>query len=170
MDNSPRQEVNRRQFLIGTGLTLAGAALSCGRGPGTSAVGGLSNTTVPTLSTIIPAAPPERAADLVLLNGTVITVDAADTITQAVAVREGLIQAVGRTDDVTSLVGETTRIIDLGGRAVTPGLIDPHNHLQIMGLMGSFFTPFLPPNVRTIADLRAALAEVVAQTPDGEWI
>lgn len=170
MDNSPRQEVNRRQFLIGTGLTLAGAALSCGRGQGTSAVEGLSNTTVLTLSTIIPAAPPERAADLVLLNGTVITVDAADTITQAVAVREGLIQAVGRTDDVTSLVGETTRIIDLGGRAVTPGLIDPHNHLQIMGLMGGFFTPFLPPEVRTIADLQAALAEVVAQTPEGEWV
>jgi predicted amidohydrolase YtcJ len=80
-------------------------------------------------------APPEQAVDTVLVNGKVITVDAADTIAQAVAVKDGLIQAVGSDEAIRALVGEETKVIDLGGKAMTPGLIDPHNHLQILGLL-----------------------------------
>jgi predicted amidohydrolase YtcJ len=105
-----------------------------------------------------------------MLNGKVITVDTNSTIAQAVAVRDGLIQAVGADGEISPLVGEATQVIDLGGRAVTPGLIDSHNHFQVMGLMNSYYIPFLPPDVVTAEDLRAALAEVAANTDEGEWI
>ena len=86
------------------------------------------------------------------------------------AVKDGLIQAVGTDAQIGALVGPDTQTIDAGGRAVTPGLIDPHNHFQVMGQMSGFYVPFMPPDVRTIEELQAALAEVVAQTPAGEWI
>jgi hypothetical protein len=121
-------------------------------------------------ATIRPTAPPDRAADLVLVNGKVITVDPADSIVQAVAVKDGLIQAAGTDDDVTMLIGEKTEIVDLGGKAVTPGLIDAHNHFQVMGLMHGYYVPFLPPEVTTLDDLRARLAEAAMATPPGEWI
>jgi hypothetical protein len=49
-------------------------------------------------------------------------------------------------------------------------LIDAHNHFQVMGLMNSYYAPLLPPEVRTRDDLRAKLAEVVARTPEGQWV
>jgi hypothetical protein len=87
-----------------------------------------------------------------------------------VAVKDGLIQAVGRDDEITAYAGAGTQTIDLAGRALTPGLIDPHNHFQLMGLMGTFYLPFLPPDIKSIRDLQEALAALAAQTPAGEWI
>ncbi len=170
MSKSQPQRLTRRQFLRVAGAALAGTALACGREKGTA-------TAVPTLTPthtltppIIPTAPPEQAADLVLLNGKVITVDPADTIAQAVAVKDGLIRAVGISDDVAPLVGEATQVVDLGGKPVTPGLIDAHNHLQILGLLQGFYVPLMPPEVKTMDDLQTKLAEAVAHTVEGEWV
>ncbi|MBA2304790.1 MAG: amidohydrolase family protein [Acidobacteria bacterium] len=65
-----------------------------------------------------------RYPDLVLVNGQVLTVDKAFTVAQAVAVRDGKILAVGRTDDIRRLAGPATRVVDLAGRSVVPGFID----------------------------------------------
>ena len=135
-------------------------------------------TTAPTIAHVVapttpppaPTAAPELAADMVLLNGKVITVDAQDRIASALAVKDGLIQAVGDEAQVGELLGERTTVIDLGGKAVTPGLIDAHNHFQVMGLMNSYYLPLMPPEVRTIQDLQAKLAEAVGRTPAGEWV
>jgi hypothetical protein len=110
------------------------------------------------------------AADTALLNGQIFTIDGSDAVAEAVAIRDGLIQAVGSSADIAAWVGEQTQVIELGGRTVTPGLIDAHNHFQVVGLMNSYYIPFLPPDVLTVADLQAALAEAVAQVPEGEWI
>jgi len=67
--------------------------------------------------------------DLILSNGKIVTVDDRFTIAQAVAVRGDRIVAVGANAEVARLAGATTRRIDLGGRTVTPGLIDNHMHL-----------------------------------------
>ena len=82
-------------------------------------------------------APPPRsashsglAADLILINGTVLTVDPSDSIAQAVAITSGKIAAVGSTASIQKLAGPKTRVIDLHGRTVTPGLIDTHCHFQ----------------------------------------
>jgi hypothetical protein len=178
MGRSYPHRITRRQFLAGAGAALAGAALACGRERGATTTVPVSTST-PTAATpvatrtpgpVVPTAPPEQAADLVLLNGKVITVDPSDTISQAVAVKDGLIQAVGTGDEVAAFVGEATRISDLRGRAVTPGLIDAHNHFQVMGLMGGYYVPFLPPEVKNVEELQAKLAEAVARTPEGEWV
>jgi predicted amidohydrolase YtcJ len=177
---STTRRMSRREFLIGAGAALAGAMLACGRGRvgDTGESPPASGTAAPVLTPVVesppvqitPAAPPELAADMLLVGGKVITVDGADTVAQAVAVKDGLIQAVGDDAEVAALAGEATHVIDLHGRAVTPGLIDSHNHFQVVGLLNSYYTPFLPPDVVTAEQLRAALAEAVAAKPDGEWV
>src|SRR5262245_11982668 len=69
-------------------------------------------------------------ADLVLTNGKIITVDARDSIAQAVAITQGKIIAVGSNDQIRTRTGRQTQVIDLRGRTVTPGLIDSHAHFQ----------------------------------------
>ena len=78
--------------------------------------------------TAITSQPP--TADTVLLNGTVITVDARDSIAEAVAITEGRIVFVGSTAEARSRVGDKTQVIDLAGRTATPGLIDTHVHFS----------------------------------------
>jgi len=191
--NHDQSSITRRDFLKKAGLAagvLAGSALACGGGeeltrltptspaaPPTAGPGATSAPTVgpeatsaPTAAPVAPVAPLEQAADTVLINGKVITVDPSDTIAQAVAVKDGLIQAVGGDEAIRALVGEKTKVVDLGGKAVTPGLVDPHNHLQVLGLLQSFYVPLMPPEVKTIDDMRAKLTEVIAQTPEGEWV
>jgi predicted amidohydrolase YtcJ len=74
-----------------------------------------------------------RQADIILFNGKIITVDERFTIAQAVAIRGDRIVAVGTSQDITRLAGPNTRRIDLGGKSVTPGLIDNHMHLLRAG-------------------------------------
>src|SRR2546427_12393575 len=69
-----------------------------------------------------------QTADTVLLNGKVLTVDSQSSIQEAIAIRESKILAVGKTVDVRRLAGPRTRVIDLQGRTVIPGLIDSHLH------------------------------------------
>src|SRR5437867_5288924 len=69
-----------------------------------------------------------QTADTVLVNGKILTVDERSSIQQAVAIGDGKILAVGSTADVRKLAGPKTRVIDLLGRTVIPGLIDSHLH------------------------------------------
>ena len=75
----------------------------------------------------------QPAADLVLSNGKIITVDDRFTVAQAVAIKGDRIVAVGTNQEITQFAGPSTRRIDLRGRAVTPGLIDNHMHLLRAG-------------------------------------
>ncbi|WP_298254570.1 amidohydrolase [Bradyrhizobium sp.] len=67
-------------------------------------------------------------ADLLLINGKVVTLDAASSVKEALAVEAGHIAATGGTDEIRKLAGPSTKIVDLGGRTVIPGLIDSHIH------------------------------------------
>src|SRR5262245_40677179 len=66
-------------------------------------------------------------ADTVLLNGRILTLEAAGTV-EALAITDGKIVAAGRNDEVVRRAGASTRRIDLAGRTVIPGLIDSHMH------------------------------------------
>jgi predicted amidohydrolase YtcJ len=69
-----------------------------------------------------------QVADTVLINGKIVTVDQQFSIQEAIAVRDGRILSVGKTAEIRKLAGPTSRVIDLQGRCVIPGLIDSHLH------------------------------------------
>jgi hypothetical protein len=75
-----------------------------------------------------------EAAQLVLFNGRILTVDPRDTVVQALAVRGGKIIALGADRDILRLAGPATKRIDLRGRTATPGLIDSHAHIADGGV------------------------------------
>ena len=70
----------------------------------------------------------DGAADLVLRGGEVAAVDADFSIQQAVAVADGIIVFVGSDEDVEPFIGPSTRVIELDGRLLTPGMVDAHGH------------------------------------------
>src|SRR5262245_44281240 len=69
-----------------------------------------------------------QTPDTVLLNGKIGTVDAQASMREAIAIEGGRIAAVGTSADIRKLAGPSTRVIDLRGRTVIPGLIDSHLH------------------------------------------
>jgi predicted amidohydrolase YtcJ len=75
----------------------------------------------------------QAAADTILTNGKIITVDDRFSIAEAVAIRGDRFVAVGTNQDINKLAGPSTRRVDLRGRAVVPGLIDNHAHFQEEG-------------------------------------
>src|SRR5687767_2860469 len=110
----------------------------------------------------------QAAADTVLINGAVITVDRADTVAQAVAIAGGRITAVGTTAQIKAMAGPKTEVIDLRRRAVTPGLIDTHVHFSAAG---SLFTVDLgDADVKSIEEVKKRIAAQVAKLKPGEWV
>ena len=67
-------------------------------------------------------------ADLLLVNGKIVTLDAASQVAEALAVENGRVAATGSSEELRKLAGPATKVIDLGGRTVIPGLIDSHIH------------------------------------------
>lgn len=110
---------------------------------------------------------PERA-DLVLLHGKVLTVDAADRVAEAIAVKAGKIVAVGRDQEIERHVGDGTRVIDLRGRTVTPGLIDSHVHFSAAGELYSIDLSDVA--ITRMADVVARVAARVKDLKPGEWV
>lgn len=85
-------------------------------------------TTAPT-STNTPRPIPAEPADAILHNGIVITVEESPPLAEAIALRNGLIQAVGTDEEILTLQGPETKLIDLHGKTVMPGFVDPHTHI-----------------------------------------
>lgn len=81
------------------------------------------------VAALLPACEPSPAPDLVLAGGRVFTADSARPWAEAVAVSGERIAAVGATQEIRALAGPETRIVDLGGRVVVPGLVDAHEHV-----------------------------------------
>jgi predicted amidohydrolase YtcJ len=155
--------VSRREFLKISGGTLAGILTWCTtkeRIP--EGANGMSPSAPPTLE-------PGTFAETIFMNGKVVTMDAADSIVQAVAIKNGLILKTGSDEALRPLTGPKTKVIDLRGRTLTPGLIDAHIHPQQMGFY-SRMVPFLQPEVKSIQDMKRKLADVVAKTAKGNWI
>ncbi len=117
------------------------------------------------------AAAPQSAAavpDLILLHGTVLTVDAKDSIAEAVAIKGSRVVAVGSDSQMQARAGANTRFLNLQGRTVTPGLIDTHCHFQEVGEL--YDIALSDPSIGSVADILARVKVRAALAKPGEWI
>jgi predicted amidohydrolase YtcJ len=108
-------------------------------------------------------------ADLVLLNGKIITVDASDRIAQAVAIKGDKIAAVGSNAEINALIGVGTHRIDLEGLTVTPGLLDAHAHFSSGGADRLFLLDLSYPNVKSSGEVQAKIRGQVGKLRGGAW-
>ncbi|MDD4107270.1 MAG: amidohydrolase [Prolixibacteraceae bacterium] len=106
-------------------------------------------------------------ADIILLNGKVITVDGKFSITNALAIGGENIIATGTNDFVRNLEGNNTRVIDLKGRTVIPGIIEAHLHPEIAAV--SELEEEIP-HVQTIGELLAWIKSQAQTKSKGKWI
>ncbi|MEZ0222791.1 MAG: amidohydrolase [Tardiphaga sp.] len=108
-----------------------------------------------------------NAPQVVLTGGKILTLDGQSTIAQALAIRDGKILAVGSDAAIKPLAGLQTRVIDLAGKSVVPGLIDTHAHFKAAGL-GDYVV-----NLGGAKDVAGALDLIrafVAKKQPGAWI
>jgi predicted amidohydrolase YtcJ len=102
---------------------------------------------------------------MLLTNGRIHTLDARGTVADSLVVRDGRIAFCGRRDDVNLPAGEA--VLDLGGRAVLPGLVDGHGHLMYLACARFTLNAGGPTSEEAIARL---VGEAAARTPRGQWI
>ena len=138
-------EISRKNFLgLGT-VAAAGLASGCASGADESGL----------------------APDVVVVNGNVLTQDAAQPTAEAFAIKDGRFVAVGTNDDVQNLIASGTEVIDAAGATVLPGFIDAHSHPSGAGLNA---LKNVDTNLGSIARMQEALRARAAETPPGEWI
>src|SRR6195256_4854951 len=104
--------------------------------------------------------------DTILVNGKLVVYDGAPA--QALAVRDGRIAAIGDSPGIRALAGSSTRVIDLGGRTVIPGLIDSHIHAIRAGL--SYTTEVHWSGVRTLEEALGRIRAAAKTAPQGSWL
>jgi predicted amidohydrolase YtcJ len=119
------------------------------------------------LLALIPAQPAPETADTIYFNGNIVTMWAAHPIVEAVAIRGHSFLAVGSNAEVLQTADAHTKKIDLGGRAVLPGLIDSHTH-PINAALSERDGPL--PAFNSIADIQAYIRQRAARSPKDQVI
>lgn len=108
-------------------------------------------------------------ADLVLLNGKIITVDTDDRVVEAVAIYNNKFVAVGTNDEIKGLVGKDTKVIDLDGKTAMPGIIDSHTHPT--GIAEEYLeVNCRAPPIKNIKDLQDLVSAKIKEVGSGKWI
>jgi predicted amidohydrolase YtcJ len=149
-----------RRDLLKRAAAGAAATVAVGRGFSTPSAA-QTTTTRPSASPII------RPADLILKNGKVITLNASFTIAQAIAIAGDRIVAVGPDAAMAAHTAPGTRVIDLKGKVVIPGLVDGHAHMDREGLKGVY--PSLA-GARSIRDIQDRIAKLARKARPGDWV
>ena len=109
----------------------------------------------------------ELAPDLILHSGQIYTMDAQNSVVDAVAVRDGRILTTGGTAQLRALAGTQTQQIDLGGQTVLPGIFDSHNHLLQVGIK---LTRIRLDECQSLAEMMELVRARARETPPGHWI
>lgn len=114
--------------------------------------------------------PQNSNADLVLIHGHILTVDANDSVAQALAIRHGVIVKVGSDAEVLEFAGKGPglRVIDLQGHTATPGLIDTHAHIADGGVNELYRVQLS--DAASVGEIIARVKAKVAHVKPGEWV
>lgn len=106
-------------------------------------------------------------ADVIFINGNVITVDDSSPTAQALAISGDRILAVGQTDEIRLFEGKGTRVVDLGGRTIVPGLIEGHTHPISAALAEKDGEV---PTIHSFQDIKEYVQGIAEELPDDELI
>jgi len=121
---------------------------------------------------LMSAATAQAQADLIITNGKIATMAGEgageDEFVQALAVKDGKIAATGSNERVLRLKQKDTRVVDVGGRTVIPGLNDSHTHVIRAGLNYNMEVRW--DGVRSLKRAMEMLKEQAARTPEGQWV
>ena len=145
---------SRRKFLGATSTLALGSVL------GRNAVAEILRTGESTVT--------DSAPEIIFRNGQITTLDRANPVASAVAIKDGKFLAVGSDQEIMSLAGSGTRVVDLKRRSVLPGLFDNHTHVIRGGL--NYNLELRWDGVRTLADAMDMLRRQVAITPAPQWV
>ena len=107
------------------------------------------------------------SADLVLLNGNILTMNPKMPNAQAIAVKGNRISHVGTNQEVSQLIGENTKVIQLDGKTVLPGFIDTHIHVADYGRLLTWLNL---ETAKSIKEIQTQLSQRVKQTGKGKWV
>ena len=108
-----------------------------------------------------------HAADTILYNAKIVTVDGDFSIAEAVAIDDGRILKVGGNREIRKLATETTNVVDMDGKAVFPGFIDTHPHMIHVGSGRAAVSLF---GVSSVEEIKQRIAARVKTNPEGQWI
>ncbi len=146
-----RSTASRRDFLKYLGAAAATSAFACSS---------------PGMAFAQQAATP--AGDIIFKGGTIITMNDQAPRAEAIAIRGNKILAVGKLDDVQSAIGSGAQVVDLQGRTLMPGLIDPHMHFVFTAFEDWIdVSPITTPDYATVW---SKLQKGVADAKPGEWV
>jgi len=128
----------------------------------------LARLTLALLAASLASAAIAQPPDLVLLDGKIVTVDAGSSLREAIAIRDGKILRVGSTAEIRRLAAPETRVVELRGRTVIPGLIDSHLHAVRAAL--SFSTEVNWIGARSLREALGRISAAAARRPPGSWL
>ena len=145
------KKISRRGFLETSSLAAAGGLLL---GPGA----------------IVSAVKADSPPDAVYFNGKIVTLDAAGSTVGGVAVKDGKVLKVGSADEMKKLAGPSTRLVDLRGKTVVPGLIDAHCHPMETIYLKEDWVDCRYPQTKSVKQALDHIAAWAKKTPKGDWI
>jgi len=119
---------------------------------------------------VLGLAGPARAqtADIILVNSKILTLDGRSPVQQALAVSDGRISSLGRSADIIKLAGRKTRVVNLRGRTVIPGLIDSHIHAIRAALSYSIEVNWI--GASSLAEALSRIRDAARAAKPGDWV
>jgi len=109
-------------------------------------------------------------ADTIFLGGNIVTINPAQPEVEALAVKEGKILALGKVSQLEKFKGPQTQIVDLKGKALLPGFIEPHGHPFDSALAQFYAVDIRPFTVENAAQVDQAVRKAVAEAKPGAWV
>jgi predicted amidohydrolase YtcJ len=149
--NDTRKKLGRRDFLKASSLAATSGLLL---GP----------------DAIASALKDDRVPEVIYFNGKIVTLDTAESTAGAVAVKDGKFLKIGSNNEIKKLAGPSTRLVDLGGKTVVPGLIDAHCHPMETMYLKNDWVDCRYPATKSVKQALDNIAAWVKKTPKGEWV